>query len=221
MFHDLSDAIWSQVRIWGAASDTIEWFDTYIVEWTARAGEYCRSGGVFNVTCGGMTDEGRRLRWYGTTDDYGRDPSFIAPFNVTITNSLIALRDAIMIDLGNANISSNIYLNKTYFNEVIRVDPYHVEAGNTLINHPGGAPTVTILSTLYALFDLYMPKVETHYQRRRQAFAQAINRNIEDQGDEECSPVGNPLYRAKTSDSSNTLYDPVPQTEKDKNGRYD
>ncbi|KAJ1307244.1 hypothetical protein OPQ81_001357 [Rhizoctonia solani] len=297
MHHDLADAIWSQTRIWEAMGDDTQWESTYTVEWAASEGNRCRSGNhLFNATCGSMTDDGRRLRWYGTTDDYGRNQSFIAPFNITIINSFIALRDAIMLDLGNANASSNIYLNKTYFNEVIRVDPYHADAGSILINHPGDArmnsseywnfcsfwncyntswaeqlrgvaenqslgnlvlpyqpddlqapsvlnfrylcptfqrksasslvvsvfvSTFTIISSLYMLFDIYMPKAEAYYQKRKQAFSHAINRNIEDQGDEEDHLVKNSLVRVKTYDSSNTLYDPVPQTEKDKEGRYD
>ncbi|KDN50792.1 hypothetical protein RSAG8_01290, partial [Rhizoctonia solani AG-8 WAC10335] len=296
MYQDLSDAIWAQVRIWSGMDSSTTWFKTYIVEWTARAGDHCRSGNVYNATCGSMTDDGRTLRWYGTSDDYGRNDTFIAPFNITITNSFIALRDAIMIDLGNTNASSNIYLNKTYLNEVIRVDPYHAEAGFILTNHPGGAhinssdywnfcsfwsctnttwaeafrnvaensalgnivlpyqpddtqassvlsfrylcptfqrkstsallvsvfvSTVTILSVIYALFGLYMPKVEAYHQERKRAFARAIDRNIEDQAGEEDHLVGSPMTRVNTFDSSNTLYDPVPQTEKDKEGRHD
>ncbi|CAE6479528.1 unnamed protein product [Rhizoctonia solani] len=297
IFFDLSSAIWTEYRIWNATHESdIDLFETYVVEWVAGAGDYCRLGNAVNATCGNIVDNGRWLRWYGTTSDYGRDASFILPFDVTITNSFIALRDAIMIDLGNAKPSSNIYLNKTYFNEAIRTDPYHAQAGLTLENHPGDAhmnsteywnfcnfwrcvdtswaeafrnvaenqplgnvvlpyqpknapspsvlsfrylcptfrrkstnallvsvfvTTATILSTLYALFDLYMPKAEACYQKRQQASARAINRNIEDQADEEHHLVGIPMARTNTFDSSNTLYDPVSQTEKDKAGRYD
>ncbi|CAE6422989.1 unnamed protein product [Rhizoctonia solani] len=299
---DLSDAIWAQVRIWNATSDT-QWASTYFVEWIARIGNYCGSDTLAesDIGCGTMMDGIRWRRWYGSTNDYGYNASFIMPFNVTITNSFIALRDAIMIDLGNAETSSNIYLNKTYFNEVIRTDPYLTEAGNILINHPGNArinssdywhfcsfwscvntswaeafmnkaedqplgnivlpyrpsgtqassvlsfkylcptfqrkstsamlvsvfvTTATIIGALYTIFDLYMPKVESYYQRRKQAFAQAINRNVEDQAEEEQALVGRPLTRMNTFGSTNTLYDPVPQAEKGEDGspnerRYD
>ncbi|CAE7168241.1 unnamed protein product [Rhizoctonia solani] len=295
IFQDLSDAIWAQARIW---RDNIPWSRTYVVEWTAQSGDHCRSEDANKATCGNLADHGRWLRWYGTTDNYGTDATFIFPFNTTITNSFIAIRDAIMIDLGNAKASSNIYLNKTYFNEVIHVDPYHNEAADTLMNHNGSAhlnssdywefctfwgcvhtswaeafrnmteykkledlnivlpyrpndtivpsvlkfsylcptfkrksttalivsvfvTTATMLSTLYALFDSCMPKLEEHYQKRRQASARAINRNIEDQDEEEHRLVGRPMARVNTFDSSNTLYDPVPQIEKHKEERYD
>ncbi|CAE6496339.1 unnamed protein product [Rhizoctonia solani] len=297
MFWDLSDAIWIQYRIWNATADT-NVLQTYGVQWDALEGSPCRSANAFNVTCGNMADDGRWHYWYGTTDNYGFNESFIVPFNTTIINSFIALRDAILIDLGNADTSSNIYLNKTYFNEAIRVDPYHADAGLILINHPGSArmnssdywvscsfwscvngtwteafrnttednplgnitlpyrpnnlqastvlsfrylcptfqrkstnallvsvfvSTATIFSVLYALFDLYMPKVETYYRKQKQASAQAINRNIEGQGEEYplVKSPSFPLSRVKTADSSNTLYDPVPQTEKDRDERYD
>ncbi|CUA75856.1 hypothetical protein RSOLAG22IIIB_01856 [Rhizoctonia solani] len=290
MYYDLQSAIWTQVYIWENMEET-EWLDIYIVEWTAREGDYCR----VNSTCGSMTNDIRWRRWYGIPNDYGRNVTFIMPFNITITNSLIALRDAIMIDLGNAQASSNMYLNKTYFDEVIRIDPYHAEGASILGNRTGDlrmnsteywkfcnswvcvntslaeafmkitddtplknialpyrpkdtqvpsvlsfrylcptfqrkrtsallvsvfVTTVTIMSTLYALFDLYMPKVEAHYQKRKQAFARAINRNMDEQADDEHYLVGRPMARVNTFDSSNTLYDPVPQIEKDKE-RYD
>ncbi|KAH7342058.1 hypothetical protein B0J17DRAFT_649292 [Rhizoctonia solani] len=291
MHSDLSGAIWTQYHIWNAM-DNSDWLPTYIVEWTARTGQYCRSGNgrVANATCGSMIDGGRWLRQYGTDEDTGRNASFIMPFNITIINAFIALRDAIMIDLGNLKTSSNIYLNKMYFNEVIRVDSFHAEGGDTLINHAGDArvnssnywsfcsywscantslaeayrnkvenqpfdnivlpyrpndtqvpsvlrfrylcptfqrkstsallvsvftSTATIIGSLYTIFGLYMPKVEGYYQRRKQAFAQAINRNIEDQTEEEQALVGKPLARRDTFGSANTLYDPVPQAEKD------
>ncbi|CAE6476241.1 unnamed protein product [Rhizoctonia solani] len=295
IYYDLSHAIWTQVNIWQDINDT-RWEKTYVVEWTAREGNHCSLGDRIDAPCGNITDSIRWRHYYGTSDDYGNNATFIMPFNITITNSLIALRDAIMVDLGNAQISSNIYLNKTYFDEVIRIDPYHIEGGSILINPPedirvnssdywnfcnhwicvgtslaeafrgisNNTPlgnivlpyqpnnsqipcvlkfrylcptfrrkstnallisvfvaTATIMSTLYALFDLYMPKVEARYQRRKQAFARAINRNIEDQAEDEQYLVGRLITKVNTFDSSNTLYDPIPQTEKDNQGRYD
>ncbi|KAL5635171.1 hypothetical protein ACGC1H_003012 [Rhizoctonia solani] len=295
MYHDLSDAIWTQFYIWRRMNDT-EWLKTYVAEWTALTGNHCRSGNRFNATCGNITDTNRWLYGYGTSDNYGNNATFIIPFNITITNSVIALRDAIMIDLGNAQASSNIYLNKTYFNEAIRIDPFHAEGASILTNLPGDdrinssdywnfcsawacintswaeafrstaenqplrnivlpyqpnitlAPSVlrfrylcptfrrkstsallvsvfvataTMMGSLYTLFELYMPNAEAYYQKRQQAFARAINRNIEDQDDEEDHLVGIPMARTNTFDSSNTLYDPVSQTEKDKAERHD
>ncbi|KAF8666645.1 hypothetical protein RHS04_09629 [Rhizoctonia solani] len=296
MHIDLSEAIWSEYRIWMARQESTQ--NTYFVEWSAQKGNHCRlpdNSDTYNGTCGDITDYNRWLRSYGTTNDYGANDTFIQPFKITLINSFIALRDAIMIDLGNINTESNIYVNKTYFNEVIRVDPYHDNAGNIIANLSGSlqmdtdtfwnfcgywgcvntswaealqgmpenaslkgislpyrpdgpyapsvlkfrylcptfkrksttallvsvfATTFTIVASLYTLFDLYMPKAEAHYQKRKQAFARAINRNPEDQGEEE-HLVGEPMGRTNTFDSSKTLYAPVSQAEKEKDGRYD
>ncbi|CAE6482860.1 unnamed protein product [Rhizoctonia solani] len=108
----------------------------YIVEWTAASGKFCfgpdfsmnDDGAAYTAECAGLRDINRVLRAYGTTDDRGAGydlyPEFLAPFGVTTTNFLIALRDAVRIDLGDLDTSSNIYLNKTYFDEMIEIDPY-------------------------------------------------------------------------------------------------
>ncbi|CAE6452285.1 unnamed protein product [Rhizoctonia solani] len=118
---------------------------TYVVEWTAGMGRHCFESGNwslnhsrYNGECAGLRDPGRVLRAYGTTEERGAGydlyPDFLAPFGVTSTNLLIALRDAIRIDLGDLDTSSNIYLNKTYFNEMMEVDPYPETVAPLLIN---------------------------------------------------------------------------------------
>ncbi|KAL5635170.1 hypothetical protein ACGC1H_003011 [Rhizoctonia solani] len=287
MYYDLSRAMWAQIGIWRWANNTVR-YSTYVTEWIARTGDYCRSESMGFATCGNLTDIGRWLYFYGAPDDYYGEENAIVPFNITGTNSVIALRDAIMIDLGNAQASSNIYLNKTYFNEAIRIDPFHAEAASILTNLPGDdrinssdywrfcsawacintpwaeafryitdnkplknivlpyqpngtqAPSVlsfkylcptfrrkstnallvsvfvataTIMTSIYALFEWYMPKAEARYQKRQQASAQAINRDIEDQADEEHQFDGIPITGMNTFD---TPYNPVPRIEKDK-----
>ncbi|EUC65053.1 cytochrome b5-like heme/steroid-binding domain protein [Rhizoctonia solani AG-3 Rhs1AP] len=287
MHSDLLGAIWAQAMIRGGVNDTsLSLHKTYIALWTEDTGDYCSD--TPDATCGSIADYNWVLFAY---DAFGNDSVFIAPFNITITNSIIALRDAIMIDLGNAQASSNIYLNKTYFNEVIRTDPFHAESASILTNLPGDARinssdywhfcsswacintpwagafrnvtehqplrniilpyqpngtqatalnfkylcptfrrkpinsmlvsvfTVTMLTSLYALFQWCMPMVEARYQKWQQATARAMNQDTEDQADEEHHLVGIPMARTNTFDSSNTLYDPVSQTEKDKTGR--
>lgn len=98
---DLTLAVWTQMKIWDMNNQT--YHKTYIAEWAAGSGNYCWSEkeNNFNGTCGGATDFNRALRWYGTTDNWARgidnqDASFIRPFNFTIVNMLIALRDTIM-----------------------------------------------------------------------------------------------------------------------------
>jgi hypothetical protein len=95
---DLSRAIWSQYRIWSARQDP-GIFSTYFVEWIAQIGNYCPSTDndeFYKSPCGNMTNPKRWHRSYGTTNNYGENNTFILPFNATITNSLIGLRDAIM-----------------------------------------------------------------------------------------------------------------------------
>ncbi|CCO35536.1 Bet1-like protein [Rhizoctonia solani AG-1 IB] len=122
---------------------------TYVVEWIAGSGTQCfdsqnwaLNGSYYTAECGSLRDPGRVLRAYGTTNDRGAGydlyPEFLAPFGVTSTNLLIALRDAIRIDLGDLDTTSNIFLNKTYFDEVMEVDPYPAAMAPLLINaeHP-------------------------------------------------------------------------------------
>ncbi|KEP48640.1 Bet1-like protein [Rhizoctonia solani 123E] len=116
----------------------------YIVEWTAASGKFCfgpdfsLDGKLYTAECTGLRDISRVLRAYGTTEDRGAGydlyPEFLAPFSATTTNFLIALRDAIRIDLGDIDTSSNIYLNKTFFDEMIEIDPYHDTSAPLLIN---------------------------------------------------------------------------------------
>ncbi|CAE6525647.1 unnamed protein product [Rhizoctonia solani] len=80
----------------------------YIIEWTAASGKVCfgpdysLNGGLYTAECAGLRDISRVLRAYGTSDDRGPGydlyPEFLAPFGVTSTNFLIALRDAIRWD---------------------------------------------------------------------------------------------------------------------------
>ncbi|CAE6439200.1 unnamed protein product [Rhizoctonia solani] len=116
----------------------------YIVEWTSASGKFCfgpdfsLDGELYTAECTGLRDISRVLRAYGTTEDRGAGydlyPEFLAPFSVTTTNFFIALRDAIRIDLGDIDTSSNIYLNKTFFDEIIEIDPYHDTSAPLLIN---------------------------------------------------------------------------------------
>lgn len=108
---------------------------THVIEWVA--GPLCRADvnyyGPLNTTCDGDTDIRRIARWYGATGDNTYGSGFMSSFNVTLINMFIAMRDAIMIDLGNVNPATNIYLNKTYFNTVIRADPFFTDAASIVI----------------------------------------------------------------------------------------
>ncbi|CAE6426961.1 unnamed protein product [Rhizoctonia solani] len=140
---DLIAAVLTEVKL--RQMNNIFFHSTYIVEWAAGLGKFCfdpsdwtLNGPRYNGECLGVRDPYRTLRAYGTSEDRGPGfdlyPEFLAPFAVTSTNFLIALRDAIRIDLGDIDASSNIYLNKTYFDEVIEVDPYREAMAPLLIN---------------------------------------------------------------------------------------
>ncbi|QRW13287.1 hypothetical protein RhiLY_12286 [Ceratobasidium sp. AG-Ba] len=59
-----------------------------------------------------------RKRIKGGFEDYG----YALGINTTIVNVLLAVRDAICLDIGNVS-STNIYTNKTAFNNLIQVEP--------------------------------------------------------------------------------------------------
>ncbi|QRV98707.1 hypothetical protein RhiJN_26726 [Ceratobasidium sp. AG-Ba] len=59
---------------------------------------------------------------------------YMMPMNVTITNLLVAIRDAIYLDIGNI-APSNIYANKTSFNDMIKVDEYGVKLNQIMFEH--------------------------------------------------------------------------------------
>ncbi|EUC55214.1 Bet1-like protein [Rhizoctonia solani AG-3 Rhs1AP] len=139
---DLFNALLFERRL--REMNNIFYHTRYIVEWTAASGVFCfgpdfsLEGPLYNAECSGLRDISRVLRAYGTTEDRGAGydlyPEFLAPISATTTNFFIALRDAIRIDLGDLDTSSNIYLNKTYFNEIIEVDPYFDTVAPLFIN---------------------------------------------------------------------------------------
>ncbi|QRV84664.1 hypothetical protein RhiJN_12680 [Ceratobasidium sp. AG-Ba] len=59
---------------------------------------------------------------------------YMIPMNVTITNLFVAIRDAIYLDIGNI-APSNIYANKTAFNDMIKVDEYGMELNQIMFEH--------------------------------------------------------------------------------------
>ncbi|KAF8604530.1 hypothetical protein BDV93DRAFT_605843 [Ceratobasidium sp. AG-I] len=130
---DLFQMLWAQMSVWNSRGDTYP--VTNVVEWAA--GPLCRANisvyGPLNTTCDGDTDVRRIARWYGAIGDRTYQAGFMASFNVTLINMFVAMRDAVMIDLGNVNPATNIYLNKSYFDTAIRVDPYFASAAPIVI----------------------------------------------------------------------------------------
>ncbi|QRV89470.1 bet1-like protein [Ceratobasidium sp. AG-Ba] len=131
MQSDLNKAIWAQKGIYTQFNETYHTMN--VVEWAA--GSTCTSGNgsrALDTPCNGITDPNRLIRWYETTDGVAMDANFMWGFNTTLSNVFISLRDAVMLDLGNADTSANIYLDKSYFNSAIRTDPFFVTALPTL-----------------------------------------------------------------------------------------
>ncbi|QRV84658.1 hypothetical protein RhiJN_12674 [Ceratobasidium sp. AG-Ba] len=75
--------------------------------------------------------------WYSNFEGAQRDnPIFITPMNTTIFNYFVALRDAIHLDLGNVNSSTNIFLSKAAFRERILPDPFMNETAPLVVDQP-------------------------------------------------------------------------------------
>ncbi|KAG9106346.1 hypothetical protein FRC07_008866 [Ceratobasidium sp. 392] len=124
---DLFKAIWIQNSRYTYDNATNS--PTHIIEWAA--GTMCISNPnstELNAVCNGIADTRRIIRWYESEGGLTYDPSFMRGFNVTLSNVFISLRDALMLDLGNINPASNIYLNKSVFDASIQVDPFFAES---------------------------------------------------------------------------------------------
>lgn len=97
---DLFSALWVQMTIWDEVAKKMR-PTTLVAEWTA--GSLCRANplvnGPLNTTCDGDTDVRRIVRWYGVDGAYKEGSAFIAPFNTTLINVFIAIRDSVMCAL--------------------------------------------------------------------------------------------------------------------------
>lgn len=93
---DLFQVLWAQMVMLNNTNPVFP--HTHVVDWTA--GPLCRSNltlyGPLDVACNGDNDPHRISRWYSTAGDEVYDADFLAPFNTTLLNMFITLRDAIM-----------------------------------------------------------------------------------------------------------------------------
>ncbi|QRW13286.1 hypothetical protein RhiLY_12285 [Ceratobasidium sp. AG-Ba] len=67
-----------------------------------------------------------RLNWGTYTEGYWYKGNYVRTINTTIVNMFLAMRDAIYLDIGYV-LPENIYVNKTTFDQVIKIDPYGTE----------------------------------------------------------------------------------------------
>ncbi|QRV84657.1 transmembrane protein [Ceratobasidium sp. AG-Ba] len=119
---ELLKALWARKWTWKIAGNE-SWPDQAVVKWSseptcwqADSNDRCRRNGP---ETGGIDG------WYsntkGSQDDH---PVYLTPMNTTLFNYFVAMRDAIHLDLGNVNTSTNIFLSKDAFRQRIRPDPF-------------------------------------------------------------------------------------------------
>ncbi|KAG9097438.1 hypothetical protein FRC06_007554 [Ceratobasidium sp. 370] len=130
---ELLKALWARKWTWKIAGNE-SWPDQAVVKWSsnptcwrANANQRCRSSGP---ETGGIDS------WYSNTkgsQDF--NPVYLTPMNTTLFNYLVAMRDAIHLDLGNVNHSTNIFLSTTAFQQRILHDPFMNWTAPQIIGH--------------------------------------------------------------------------------------
>ncbi|KAG8742212.1 hypothetical protein FRC10_001791 [Ceratobasidium sp. 414] len=119
---EILKALWARKWTWKIAGNE-SWPDQAVVTWSSDpdcgsedSERWCRAGGP---------ETGGIGRWYSNTkgsQDF--HPVYLEPMNTTLFNYFVAMRDAIHLDMGNVNHSSNIFLNHTAFQQRIAHDPF-------------------------------------------------------------------------------------------------
>ncbi|KAG8743556.1 hypothetical protein FRC12_015027 [Ceratobasidium sp. 428] len=128
---EILKALWARKWTWKIARNE-SWPDQAVVTWTSMPdcgsvdGDFwCRKGGP---------ETGGIGRWYSNTkgsQDF--HPVYLQPMNTTLFNYFVAMRDAIHLDMGNVDHSTNIFLNNTAFQERIAPDPFMSQAAPLVI----------------------------------------------------------------------------------------
>ncbi|KAG8684431.1 hypothetical protein FRC08_013693 [Ceratobasidium sp. 394] len=119
---ELLKALWARKWTWKIAGNE-SWPDQAVVKWSsnpscwnANANRRCRMSGP---ETSGIDS------WYSNTrgsQDF--NPVYLTPMNTTLFNYFVAMRDAIHLDLGNVNHSTNIFLSTEAFQQRILHDPF-------------------------------------------------------------------------------------------------
>ncbi|KAG9125901.1 hypothetical protein FRC07_005699 [Ceratobasidium sp. 392] len=119
---EILKALWARKWTWKIARNE-SWPDQAVVTWTSQpdcqgpnAERWCRIG---------VPEMGGIGRWYtNTRGSQDFDSVYLQPMNTTLLNYFVAMRDAIHLDMGNVNPSTNIFLNNTAFQQRIAHDPF-------------------------------------------------------------------------------------------------
>ncbi|KAG9084925.1 hypothetical protein FRC06_003833, partial [Ceratobasidium sp. 370] len=138
---EILKALWARKWTWKIAGNE-SWPDQAVVTWSSNpdcgsedAERWCRTGGP---------ETGGIGRWYSNTKgSQNFHPVYLEPMNTTLFNYFVAMRDAIHLDMGNVNRSTNIFLNHTAFQQRIAHDPFMSNTAPQIIGHrrpDGGTP---------------------------------------------------------------------------------
>ncbi|KAG9128569.1 hypothetical protein FRC07_000002 [Ceratobasidium sp. 392] len=130
---ELLKALWARKWTWKIAGNE-SWPDQAVVKWSSSpecwrvdSNRRCR---ITGPETGGID------QWYSNTkgsQDF--DPIYLTPMNTTLFNYFVAMRDAIHLDIGNVNHSTNIFLSTTAFQQRIMHDPFMNWTAPQVIGH--------------------------------------------------------------------------------------
>ncbi|KAG8705806.1 hypothetical protein FRC09_002749 [Ceratobasidium sp. 395] len=119
---EILKALWARKWTWKIAGNE-SWPDQAVVKWSSNP-ECWRADGARRCRIFGPETAGI-AQWYSNTkgsQDF--DPDYLTPMNTTLFNYFVAMRDAIHLDLGNVNYSSNIFLSTEVFQQRILHDGF-------------------------------------------------------------------------------------------------
>ncbi|CAE6449178.1 unnamed protein product [Rhizoctonia solani] len=127
---DLLKAMWAQKWAWRLTGHDNLWPDQAVVKWAAKSS--CSSPRMCRELGEGV--EGIDT-WYSTTrGSRDFDPAYFGPMNTSMHNYFIAFRDAIYLDLGHYNQSTNIFLSNEALKTHILSDPFLGTIAGNVIN---------------------------------------------------------------------------------------
>ncbi|KDN34246.1 hypothetical protein RSAG8_12655, partial [Rhizoctonia solani AG-8 WAC10335] len=133
---DLLKAMWAQKWAWKLTGRDNMWPDQAIVKWAAKAN--CTSRKRCRELGEGI--EGIDAWYSNTRGSQDFDPDYFTPMNTTMYNYFVAFRDAIYLDLGHFNESTNIFLNNGALSTHILPDPFLGTIAGDVVNQPRPPP---------------------------------------------------------------------------------
>ncbi|CAE6438367.1 unnamed protein product [Rhizoctonia solani] len=127
---DLLKAMWAQKWAWKLTDRDNMWPDQAVVKWAAKAN--CTSHRRCREI--GEDIEGIDMWYSNTRGSRDFEPHYFTPMNTTMYNYFIAFRDALYLDLGHFNQSTNVFLNNDAFKARILSDPFLGTVAEDVIN---------------------------------------------------------------------------------------